>query len=69
MAKFRGVVKKNQLEGGFLELHCEDGKTYQLQGAPLTEGARVEIDGSIDKGAFGIGMTGPTLKVKSHKAI
>ena len=33
------------------------------------DGARVEIDGKIDKGAMGIGMTGPTLAVKSYKKI
>jgi hypothetical protein len=71
MARFTGVVKKNALEGGFWELHAEDGRRYQLDGggdAGLhTEGARVEIEGKVDEQAFGIGMTGPILKVKSWK--
>jgi len=70
MAKFRGVVKKNPIEGGVWELHTDDGKHYQLQGgdaALRSEGQNVEIDGAIDKGAFGIGMTGPVLAVKSYK--
>ena len=70
MATFKGTVKKNDLEGGFWELHADDGKRYQLQGgddALRSEGARVEITGSIDKAAFGIGMTGPILQVKSYK--
>ena len=67
---YRGTVKKNALEGGIWELHAEDGKRYQLQGgddALRAEGLTVEIDGKIDKQAFGIGMTGPTLVVKSYK--
>ena len=70
MPKFRGTVKKNELSGGFWELHAEDGERYQLQGGDdglRCEGVTVEIDGKIDKGAFGIGMTGPTLAVKSYK--
>src|SRR5688572_19557548 len=72
MAVFRGTVKKNDLEGGIWELHAEDGERYQLQGgddALGTEGVEVEIEGEIDKGAFGIGMTGPTLAVKSYKTV
>jgi hypothetical protein len=68
MAKFRGTVKKNDLEGGFFELVADDGEHYQLSGgdpALLKDGQKVEIDGAVDKSAFGIGMTGPTLKVKS----
>jgi hypothetical protein len=70
MPKFQGVVKKNPIEGGVWELHTSDGKRYQLQGgdaALRAEGVKVEIDGHIDKDAFGIGMTGPTLAVKSYK--
>ncbi len=70
MAKFHGVVKKNPIEGGVWELHTSDGKRYQLQGGDAglrAEGAHVEIDGHIDKEAFGLGMTGPTLAVKSYK--
>jgi hypothetical protein len=70
MAKISGTVKKNDLEGGFWELHADDGERYQLDGGDerlRTEGARVEIDGNVDKGAFGIGMTGPVLKVRSWK--
>ncbi len=71
MATFHGTVKQNPLEGGFWELHTDDGKRYQLQGGDdglRKEGVRVEVTGSVDKGAFGIGMTGPVLAVKSYKA-
>jgi hypothetical protein len=72
MATFKGTVKKNDLEGGFWELHTEDGKRYQLKGGDAAlkkEGAKVEVTGSVEKSAFGIGMTGPILAVKSYKAL
>ena len=72
MAKYVGTVKKNALEGGFWELHAEDGTKYQLVGgdkALCKEGLKVEIDGKVDKAAFGIGMTGPALRVKSFKPL
>jgi len=69
---FRGTVKKNPLEGGIWELHAEDGKRYQLAGGDdklRHEGLKVEINGKIDKQAMGIGMTGPTIAVKSYKKV
>lgn len=68
MPKFKGTMKKNDLEGGFWELHAEDGERYQIRGGDdglQVEGLEVEIEGSVDKQAFGIGMTGPYLDVKS----
>jgi len=72
MATFKGTVKKNDLEGGFWELHTDDGEHYQLQGGDAklqVEGAKVEIEGKIEKSSFGIGMTGPILAVKSYKIL
>ena len=68
MAKYTGTISKNDLEGGFWELKSEDGENYQLDSKDaglLVEGNRVVIEGSINKDAFGIGMTGPTLAVTS----
>jgi hypothetical protein len=68
MAKFKGTVKRNDLEGGFWELVAEDGEHYQLRGAAAElcrEGLRVQIEGAVAKDGFGIGMTGPYLDVKS----
>lgn len=71
MAKFRGTVRRNDLEGGHWQLVADDGSEYVLDAAPgeanLTDGARVEIDGSVDRAALSFAMTGPTLKVKSVK--
>jgi hypothetical protein len=71
MPKFTGTIRKNDLEGGFWELVADDGERYQLKGgddALRVEGQKVEIDGSLDKDAFGIGMTGPFLEVRSWKS-
>lgn len=38
-------------------------------GAIESDGAQVEIDGAVDKGAMGIAMTGPILKVKGGKRL
>lgn len=68
MAKFKGTVKRNNVEGGFWELHASDGERYQLRGADpdlTVEGLTVEIEGHVDTGGFGIGMSGPILEVKS----
>lgn len=70
MAKFTGTIKRNNLEGGFWELHASDGERYQLRDADpdlTVEGLKVEIVGAIDTGGFGIGMSGPILEVKSWK--
>jgi hypothetical protein len=51
---------------------AEDGNTYEIEGgdaAARSEGARVEIDGSVDRGAVSFTMTGPRLKVKSMRTI
>jgi hypothetical protein len=71
MAKFRGTIKHNALEGGHFQLLADDGTSYELEGSdPLLrrDGARVEIDGSIDRTTLSLAMTGPRLKVKSVKA-
>jgi len=70
MAKYVGTVKRNDLEGGFWELHASDGERYQLRGGDAglkVEGLEVEVVGKIDRGGLGIGMTGPILEVKSWK--
>jgi hypothetical protein len=72
MAKFRGTIRRNDLEGGHFQLVADDGTAYQLQGADPAlreDGARVEIEGAVDKGALSFAMTGPILKVKSVKRV
>jgi hypothetical protein len=72
MGKFRGTVRKNDLEGGHWQLVADDGKTYVLEGALGgidQDGAKVEIDGAVDRDAMGFAMTGPTLRVTSGKKL
>jgi hypothetical protein len=72
MAKFHGKVKRSDLEGGHWQLVADDGTTYVLEGttdAIEVDGAKVEIDGVVDRGAMSFAMTGPTLKVKTGKTI
>lgn len=72
MPKYRGTVFKNDLEGGFWELHSDGGDVYQLQGGDAglkKAGIRVEVDGKLSKDQMGIGMTGPILTVKSWKKL
>jgi hypothetical protein len=68
MAKYRGTIRRSDLEGGHWQLEAEDGETYVLEGAPADvakDGTKVEIDGKVDGGMMGIAMTGPTLTVNA----
>jgi hypothetical protein len=72
MPKFRGTIRLNDLEGGHYQLVADDGTAYQIDGADPAlkeDGARVEIDGAVDKNAVSFAMTGPILKVKSVRKI
>jgi hypothetical protein len=68
MAKqFIGTVRMNDLEGGFLELATDDGDVYRLDlsGVPAPSvGSHVKVTGSVERGGFGIHMTGPSIEVK-----
>lgn len=72
MPKYKGTIRKNDLEGGFWELHTDSGERYQLSGGDASlhhDGVRVEIDGHVDRNAFTFGMTAPVLKVKTHRRL
>lgn len=72
MAKFRGKVKRSDLEGGHWQLVADDGTTYVLEGTSKeieVDGASVEIDGAVARDVMSFAMTGPTLKVKAGKKV
>ena len=72
MGKYAGIVNKNELEGGFWELVCEDGRRFALanpDGGLKRHGLRVEVDGKVDEDAMGIGMSGPLLVVRSYRVV
>ena len=72
MPKLTGTIRMNDLEGGFYQLVADDGTTYELDGNdPLLskDGARVEMDGTVDKQTMSFRMVGPRLKVTAVKQI
>jgi hypothetical protein len=71
MKKLTGTIRRNDLEGGHWVLEADDGQTYQLVGSTTDckDGQRVEVEGKVDKGGMGIGMTGPHFSVQSLKAV
>jgi hypothetical protein len=72
MATYRGTIRYSDLEGGHFQLQAEDGTIYELDGRdPILrrDGARVEIDGSVDRTVMSLAMTGPRLKVKSVRVV
>ncbi len=72
MAKYRGTVRHTDLEGGRWELHSDDGQVYELTGGDAElrrDGARVEIEGTLDRGVMSIGMRGGVLKVRKVRAV
>jgi len=71
MKKLTGTVKRSDLEGGHWVLETADGERYQLHGhtAGLKDGMRARVEGTVEKGMMGIGMTGPSLTVAKIESI
>lgn len=67
--QFTGTVRKNDLEGGFLEIVTEGGDVYRLSGASPRVGQRVRVTGRVERGGFGIHMSGPALEVESIEVL
>ena len=70
--KLKGKIRKEDLSGGVFVIDADDGETYQLAGGDASlrkAGQTVELEGDVDDGAVGIGMTGdPTFRVTKWKA-
>jgi len=69
--KLKGIVNRTDVEGGHWLFKSEDGDVYQLTGdlSACKEGARVEVEGRIDREAVGFGMLGPHFTVNKMKAL
>ncbi len=75
MAKYRGTLRRSDLEGGHWQLVTDDGASYVLDRASLgaesdvtlVDGVRVEIEGDVDRQMLSFAMTGPMLKTRSIK--
>lgn len=69
--KLKGTIRRNDLAGGHWTIETDKGETYQLVGSVegAKDGMQAEVEGKVDKGAMGIGMTGPHFTVQSIKAL
>ena len=68
--QFTGTVRHNDLEGGFLELVTDGGDVYRLSGGGKPKpGQRVRVTGRVNRGGFGIHMSGPALEVESLEVL
>ena len=69
--KLRGTIKRNDLEGGHWTIETDKGDRYQLVGEldACKDGITAEVEGKIEKGMMGIGMTGPSFTVEKIKAL
>lgn len=69
--KLKGTIRRNDLEGGHWVIETDDGDQYQLVGSVdgCKDGMKAEVEGKVDKGGMGIGMTGPHFTVQKIKAL
>jgi len=68
--KVQGKVVRSDLEGGHWVFEAVSGERYQLHGGGddlLKDGQNAVIEGEVDGGMIGIGMTGPVLKVEFYE--
>jgi hypothetical protein len=72
MPKFRGTVRRSDLEGGLWELCTDGGEVYEIEGGGpdlLRDGARVEVEGKVDRGMMSIGMRSGVLRVSKARTV
>lgn len=62
-------MRINDLEGGFPELVTDKGDVYRLNKCAAKPGSRVKVEGTVEKGGFGIHMSGPSITVKSLEVL
>jgi hypothetical protein len=70
--KLRGTLRRSDLEGGVWVFEAEDGERYSLQGLASeleVAGARLEVEGKIDRQAMGFAMVGPVFEVRSARRL
>ena len=69
--KLKGTIRRNDLEGGHWTIETDKGETYQLRGEldDCKDGMKAEVEGKVNKGSMGIGMTGPQFDVQNISAL
>jgi hypothetical protein len=69
--KLKGTIVRSDVEGGHWLLKADNGDQYELHGdtSGCKDGAKVEVEGNVDKNAMGFGMMGAHLNVTKIKAL
>lgn len=70
--KLSGKVSFRDLETGVWVLEGDDGQTYLLAGGDRKlkqNGARIEIEGDVNRDSATLAMVGPRLIVKKYTVI
>lgn len=69
--KLKGKITRSDVEGGQWLLQTEDGDQYELHGdvSGCKDGARVEVEGKVDRNAMGFGMMGAHFNVEKLKTL
>ena len=70
--KLSGKVAYRDLETGVWVLEGDDGKTYLLAGGDRKlkrNGARIEVEGEVDRDSPNLAMVGPRLVVKRYSLL
>lgn len=68
----QGILEHSELEGGTWVFRANDGNSYQLEGLPSDlqkTGAKLELEGSVDKGVMTIGMMGSVFQVSKARSL
>lgn len=68
----QGTLEHSALEGGAWVFRANDGNSYQLDGLPSNlekDGAKLELEGNVDKGMMTIGMMGSVFQVSKARSL
>ena len=68
--KLTGTVAFRDIETGAWVLQGDDGKTYLLAGGDRKikkDGARIEVEGSVDAESHTVAMVGPRFVVSGYR--
>jgi hypothetical protein len=70
--KLTGRVSFRDVETGIWVLEGDDGQTYLLAGGDRKlkkDGARVELEGEVDRDSMTLAMVGPRLLVRRYSLL
>lgn len=69
--KLTGTVTRSDVEGGQWLLKTDGGDQYELHGdvSGCKDGAKVELEGKVDKNTMGFGMMGSHFNITKLKTL